>query len=223
LSGRKFQGTISMIYFLVTCSLIDKHPTPWIIKVPEGFRTQEYAEGIEAVLNISKYVPNSKVILIENNGSRKTFLDLYRGCKVFYTNNNNLKTKNKGIKELTDVKECIQHFGIQDDDFVVKVSGRYQIMDKSPFFERLRDLSVVYCILRYGSFNVPSDTRVKDCITGLIGMRAKNVKEIEEPHENDPVEWKWALATYSMDETKVVIMKNLGLYMRPMNTAPLIL
>ena len=212
-----------MIYFLVTCSLVDKHPIPWIIKVPEEYRIQEYAQGIETVLNISKHIPNSKVILIENNGPRKTFLDLYKGCQVFYTNNNTINTKNKGIKELKDIKDCIEHFKLKDDDFLVKVSGRYQIMDKSPFIEKLHDLSEVDCILRYGSFNQPSDTRVKDCITGLIGMRAKYVKQIEEPHENDPVEWKWAWVTYSMEDDKVVALKNLGLYMRPMNTAALIL
>ena len=212
-----------MIYFLVTCSLVDKHPTPWIIKVPEEYRIQEYAQGIETVLNISKHIPNSNVILIENNGPRKTFLDLYKGCKVFYTNNNTIQTKNKGIKELKDIKDCIEYFKLKDDDFLVKVSGRYQIMDKSPFIEKLRDLSGIDCILRYGSFNKPSDTRVKDCITGLIGMRCKFVKEIEEPHENDPVEWKWAWVTYSMEEANVIAMKSLGLYMRPMNTAAMVL
>ena len=212
-----------MIYFLVTCSLVDKHPTPWIIKVPEEYRIQEYAQGIETVLNISKHIPNSNVILIENNGPRKTFLDLYKGCKVFYTNNNTIQTKNKGIKELKDIKDCIEYFKLKDDDFLVKVSGRYQIMDKSPFIEKLRDLSGIDCILRYGSFNKPSDTRVKDCITGLIGMRCKFVKEIEEPHENDPVEWKWAWVTYSMEEANVIPMKSLGLYMRPMNTAAMVL
>lgn len=211
-----------MIYFLVTCSLIDKHPTPWIIKLPEEYRIQEYATGIESVLNISKHLPNSKVILIENNGSRKTFLDLYRGCKVFYTNNNTLNTKNKGIKELKDVKDCIEHYGIENDDFVVKLSGRYNIMDNSPFIERLKDLSGIDCIIRYGSFNKPSDTRVKDCITGLIGMRAKHVKQIEEPNENDPVEWQWAWVTYQIPDEAVVAMKNLGLYMRPMNTVGII-
>ena len=212
-----------MIYFLVTCSLVDKHPTPWIIKLPEEYRIQEYAQGIETVLNISKHIPNSNVILIENNGPRKTFLDLYKGCKVFYTNNNTIQTKNKGIKELKDIKDCIEYFKLKDDDFLVKVSGRYQIMDKSPFIEKLRDISGIDCILRYGSFNKPSDTRVKDCITGLIGMRCKFVKEIEEPHENDPVEWKWAWVTYSMEEANVIAMKSLGLYMRPMNTAAMVL
>jgi hypothetical protein len=212
-----------MIYFLVTCSLIDKHPTPWIIKVPEEYRIQEYAQGIEAILNISRHIQGSKVILIENNGPRKTFLDLYKGCQVFYTNNNMIKTKNKGIKELKDIKDCIEHYGIKDDDFVVKLSGRYLIMDNSPFIQRLHNILNIDCILRYGSFNKPSDTRVKDCITGLIGMRARYVKNIEEPNENDPVEWKWAWATYSMDDTRVIALNNLGLYMRPMNTAPLVL
>jgi len=212
-----------MIYFLVTCSLIDKHPTPWIIKIPETYRIQEYTVGIETVLNISKHILNSKVILIENNGQRNTFLDSYKGCKVFYTNNNTMNTNNKGIKELKDIKDCIEHYKIQDDDFVVKVTGRYKVMDKSPFIEKLRDISGIDCILRYGSFNKPSDTKVKDCITGLIGMRAQYVKQIEEPHENEPVEWKWAWATYSMDENKVVAMKKLGVYMRPMNTVAMIL
>jgi len=212
-----------MIYFLVTCSLIDKHPTPWIIKIPEEYRIQEYALGIETVLNISKHIQGSKVILIENNGPRKTFLDLYKGCEVFYTNNNTINTKNKGIKELKDIKDCIEHYGIEDDDFVIKLSGRYQIVDNSPFIQRLHNLVNVDCILRYGSFNVPSDTKVKDCITGLIGMRARYMKQIEKPHENDPVEWKWAWVTYSMDDSRVIAMKHLGLYMRPMNTAAMIL
>lgn len=210
------------MYFLVTCSLIDKHPLPWI-KVNEEYRIKEYVQGIQIILNISKHIPNSKVILIENNGPRKTFLDDYKGCQVFYTNNNTMRTKNKGIKELKDIKDCIEHYGIKDDEFVIKLSGRYQVMDRSPFIECLKNLNRIDCILRYGSFNKPSDTRVKDCITGLIGMRCRYVKQIEEPSEDECVEWKWALATYSMDQTKVVAMKFLGLYMRPMNTAPMIL
>lgn len=212
-----------MIYFLVTSSLIDKHPSPWIIKLPEEYRLKEYANGIEKILKISKDIPNSKVIIIENNGRRKTFLNLYQGCDVYYTNNNRINTKNKGIKELKDIKDCIEHFGIEDNEFIVKLSGRYEVIDKSPFIEQLNNLEGIDCILRYGSFNKPSDTKVKDCITGLIGMRCKFVKEIEEPHENDPVEWKWALATYSIDETRVVAMKFLGLYMRPMNTIAMVL
>lgn len=211
-----------MIYFLVTCSLIDKHPTEWIIKIPEEYRSKEYAVGFETILNISRHIPYSKVILIENNGKRETFLDLYKGCETFYTNNNMIKTKNKGLKELKDIKDCIEHYNISDDDFVVKLSGRYRITDPSPFIEALKYLEGIDCILRYGSFNRPSNTRVKDCITGLIGMRCKYVKQIEEPHENDPVEWKWAWVTYEIPEERVLKLTSLGLYMRPMNTAPLI-
>ena len=213
-----------MIYFLVTCSLIDKHPTPWIIKVPEDYRIKEYATGIETILNISHHIPNSKVIIIENNGERKTFLNLYKGCELFYTDNNTIDTKNKGVKELKDIKDCINHYNIRDDDFIVKLSGRYKIMDVSPFIDRIRYLTDnIDCMIRYGSFNRPSDTRIKDCITGLIGMRCKYVKQIEEPHENDPVEWKWAWVTYQIPDERVIAMKSLGLYMRPMNTAGLIL
>lgn len=216
-----------MIYFLVTCSLVDKHPTPWIIKLPESYRIKEYAIGIESILKLSATVPNSRVILIENNGPRHTFLSLYpkhtKGCELFYTQNNSLETINKGIKELKDIKDCIDHYKIQDDDFIVKLSGRYQVLENSPFLEILKTLpNHVDCMLRYGSFNgIASPVKMKDCITGLIGMRCKFVKQIETPDETDPVEWKWASVTYSIDDTRIVIMNRLGLSMRPMNTAPL--
>jgi len=182
---------------------------------------KEYVVGIETILNISRHIPDSKVILIENNGKRKTFLDLYKGCDVFYTNNNMIQTKNKGLKELKDIKDCIEHYAIQEQDFVVKLSGRYRIMDPSPFIDALKYLEGIDCILRYGSFNIPSDTKVKDCITGLIGMRCKYVKLIEEPRENDPVEWKWALVTYQIPDERILALTSLGLYMRPMNTVAL--
>lgn len=208
-----------MIYFLVTCSLIDKHPIEWIIKIPEEYRIKEYVVGIETILNISRHIPDSKVILIENNGKRETFLDLYKGCELFYTNNNMIQTKNKGLKELKDINDCITHYGIKDTDFIVKLSGRYRIMDYSPFIDRILYLTDnIDCVLRYGSFNRPSNTRVKDCITGLIGMRCKYVKLIEEPNENDAVEWNWAWVTYQIPEERVVALTELGLYMRPMNT-----
>jgi hypothetical protein len=95
-------------------------------------------------------------------------------------------------------------------------------MDPSPFIDRILYLSDnIDCILRYGSFMTPSDTKVKDCITGLIGMRCKYVKLIEEPDGNNPVEWNWASVTYQIPEERLIAMKSLGLYMRPMNTGSL--
>jgi len=193
-----------------------------MIKRPEDYRIKEYAICIETILNISRHIPNSKVILIENNGQRNTFLNLYKGCELFYTNNNTMNTKNKGIKELKDINDCIQYYNICDDDFIVKLSGRYKIMDASPFIDKIPYLTEnIDCIIRYGSFNSPSDTRVKDCITGLIGMRCKYIKQIEEPHENDPIEWKWAWVTYQIPEERILAMISLGLYMRPMNSTAL--
>ena len=63
-----------MIYILVTCSLIDKHPIPKIIKLPESYRIQEYALGIEKILELSSTMENTKVILIEKNPLRRIFL-----------------------------------------------------------------------------------------------------------------------------------------------------
>lgn len=207
-----------MNYILVTCSLIDKHPVPWLIKLPESYRLNEYVAGIQAILDLAKSLNNTRIILIENNGPRKTFLDEF-GCDVFYTDNNMLQTENKGVKELKDIHACIEHYKIKDDDFIIKLSGRYKVNPGSPFFKELLNLKEsTTCMLRYGSFENPSKTMVKDCITGLIGMRCKYVKQIKPPCEKGSVEWKWAEVAMSLPEESVVILDLLGLSMRPMST-----
>jgi hypothetical protein len=69
-------------------------------------------------------VENQLVTVMENPSS---FLDDF-GIPVLYTNNNTIPTKNKGIKELADIQFCIEKFNIQDDDFVVKMTGRYVLI-----------------------------------------------------------------------------------------------
>ena len=51
-------------------------------------------------------IKNYKIIIVEWDGVRRTFLDLL-GYDVVYTNNNNINTRNYGIKELCDVNYCI--------------------------------------------------------------------------------------------------------------------
>ena len=62
---------------------------------------------------------NYKIIVVENNGKRDTFLDMLN-CEVYYTENNFKQTGNKGVKELHDILDCIDKYNINDSDFIVK-------------------------------------------------------------------------------------------------------
>lgn len=197
-----------MIYFLVTTSLYNNCQ----------IRRKQYVHAIQKLQKIIETlsITDSKIIVIENNGNRHTFLnDL--GCDVFYTKNNFLKTKNKGIKELQDIKDCIVEYDIKNDDFIVKMTGRYILMDDSEFMQVLqrRNELDIDCIIKYGSYMKPVDYQVKDCITGLIGMKCEFVKEIEQPMGNKPVEWKWAAKTYDIDKSRIYNVKKLGIHICP--------
>lgn len=201
-----------MIYFIITTSLYNNC----------DIRRSQYICGITKLKKVIQdlNITNSKVIIVENNGPRKTFLD-YLDCPLLYTNNNFIKTTNKGIKELQDVLDCIDFFKIQDNDFIVKMTGRYILNVNSKFMNALKNLyddnsNLKYdCILRYGSFYKPVNYRMNDCITGLIGMSCSYVKKIEKPNEVECVEWKWAKITNTMDESRICMLDHLGINICP--------
>ena len=204
-----------MNYFLITTSIFND----------SDVRKLEYIQGISQLLNciIQNEITNYKVIIIENNGfDKKTFLDdllqlLPNSVEIFHTNNNNIiQTNNKGIKELQDVLDCIKYYNINENDFVVKVTGRYHIMAISVFFTALKTQQYD-CILKYGSYMNPLNYKMKDCITGFVGMRSKYIKQIIMPNENECVEWKWAEATIPIDESKIFIPERLHMIMKPYN------
>ena len=196
-----------MIYFLVTTSIFKDC----------AIRKKQYINGIsklkEVICNLN--IENYKIIIIENNGARETFLNLV-GCEVFYTNNN-LSKNNKGYKELQDILDCIEYYNISNTDFIVKMTGRYILDDNSEFMDIIKNIdNAKYdCVIKYGSYNKPVNHKTKDCITGLIGMTVFYVKQIKMPQINECVEWKWAEATYMIDDSKIYLVNNLGIHICP--------
>jgi hypothetical protein len=196
-----------MIYIIITCCLLNEN---------NEIRKMQYTQAITTVINYCNNKDNIKIVLVENNGNSPSFLDNFN-IPVLYTNTNNtMYTKNKGSKELNDVNLCIHHFGIKDDDFIVKMTGRYIITNPCPFFEKLNDIDKLDCIIRYGYYLEPAILYKKpDCITGLIGMRCRNVKNIITPKENECVEWAWANESMLIPDEKVCILPELGIYIAP--------
>jgi hypothetical protein len=80
-----------------------------------------------------------QIIIVENQlatfmENPRSFLDDF-GLPVLYTKSNTINTQNKGRKEWEDVQLCINKFNIKEDDFVVKITGRYIVIQQETFFE----------------------------------------------------------------------------------------
>lgn len=197
-----------MIYFIVTTSLYNECP----------IRKKSYINGINKLKNIIQdlNVLNYKIIIVENNGKRYTFLDTL-DCEVYYTENNYLQTNNKGIKELQDVLDCINTYNIADTDFIVKMTGRYILNDDSEFMNIIQNIQNTNynCVIKYGPYFKPVNYKMDDCITGLIGMSCYYVKLIEKPNEDECVEWKWGKVTKLIDDKKIYLVNNLGIDICP--------
>ena len=197
-----------MIYFIVTTSIYNDC----------SIRKKQYTDGINKLKEIITLlsIENYKIIIVENNGPRHTFLDTL-GCEVYYTKNNLLKTKNKGHKELQDIFDCISNFNIDDDDFIVKITGRYILNSNSEFMNIIKNVhhTNYECVIKYGPYYKPVKHKTNDCITGLIGMLCRYVKQIKIPDENECIEWKWGKITNMIDDEKIYIVNTLGINICP--------
>lgn len=197
-----------MIYFIITTSIYNNC----------SIRKNQYIKGINKLKNVIQHLnfKNYKIIIVENNGNRDTFLNML-DCEVYYTENNFIQTCNKGIKELQDILDCIDKYNINDTDFIVKMTGRYILDDNSEFMNIIKNIhNTKYdCVIKYGSYLKPVNYKINDCVTGLIGMSCLYVKQIEKPNKNECVELKWAKVTNLINDKKIYIVNVLGINICP--------
>ena len=161
-----------MIYLIITASINTKYGF-----LHEEHRRQRYIESITAAVNLAKDHSEIKVVVVENNGPRATYLDGL-GCDVLYTNNNSVVCPHKGVNELLDIKEVIRHYNICDDDFVVKLTGRYKLLDDS-FLRKVKENMGRYdAFIKF--FNVCTLQYMwDDCVLGLFAIRCKYLCSFE--------------------------------------------
>jgi len=151
-----------MIYLIITTSIHNKYGD-------QLGRKERYEYAISETL---KHVPPEiTTIIVENNGKRNTFLDVFDN--VLYTENNRHSFKSKGINEMLDIKEVIQHYGMKDDDIIIKLTGRYRVLSPAFFIEVLKNDYDAYikffgaCSLQFESY---------DCILGYYAIRVRYIK-----------------------------------------------
>lgn len=161
-----------MIYVIVTSSILNKHGV-----IDYEHRKNTYITCIKALLSLVKDDPLIKPIVVENNGIRETYLDELE-CDVVYTFNNELVFPHKGNNELLDIKHVISEYKINDDDFIIKLTGRYKILDSS-FINLVKEKCDNYdAFLKF--FNVCSgEFDMYDCVLGLFAIRCKHLLSFE--------------------------------------------
>lgn len=198
------------IYVIITCCLLEYQ---------KEIRKEQYIKGINQAIKLFKNIDNPNIkkiqlLIVENNhiGNSKTFLDEF-DLPVFYTKNNHINcSNNKGYKELKDVNDAISKLNLNDNDFIIKLTGRYFIEDNSAFIEILKNINLENydALLRYGGYDLKEIFKVKhySCHTSLVGMNVKYIKNIEYPGENVCVEWKWSEVTNSIPYDRLYILDN---------------
>jgi hypothetical protein len=119
-----------MIYIIITasinnnyCEYIKFHNLPKSCTE----RNNRYINSITQLLKLIDNDPNIKPIIVENGGQRETYLNNFN-CDVLYTNNNG-QYIHKGFNEQLDIQEVIKEYNINDDDTIIKISGRYKLLN----------------------------------------------------------------------------------------------
>jgi len=154
-----------MIYLIITTCINNKF----------GIQNYEHRKNLYlySIRKTLEYIPKDiKVIIVENNGKRTTYLDDL-GVDVHYTTNNSNTYFHKGINELQDIHSVIQSYNIQDDDIIIKMTGRYHLLNDSFINFVLNndyDAGVKYynvCTFKY---------ELNDCVLGLYAIKCKFLK-----------------------------------------------
>jgi hypothetical protein len=163
---------LNMIYLILTTSLHNRISGTYAEQ-----REERYKDCISKTLS---YLPEEiQPIIVENNNNDKTFLDSFqhygKSVPVVYTDNNKYLYKNKGVNELVDIKEVILKRGIQNDDMIIKLTGRYCVTSASFFNEVIENKNKFDAFVKfYGSCSLKYE--MYDCILGMYAMRAINLQ-----------------------------------------------
>jgi hypothetical protein len=166
-----------MIYLIITTSINNRFGTQ-----NADERKERYLYAITETL---KNLPHEiKPIIVENNGKRETYLDNFyhhhrQHVKVFYTDNNRQQFKSKGANELLDIKEVIEKYGIEDEDIIIKLTGRYRALSSKFFREVLENETKYDAFIKFfGTCSLKFEQY--DCILGCYAMRASYIKLLNE-------------------------------------------
>lgn len=161
------------VYLIITCCINNTEG-----KSDFNHRKKRYLKCINHVLKMLNG-KDIKIIVVENNGFRETYLnDL--PCDVVFSEHNKYPIPHKGVKELADIKYVIYRYNIQPEDYVIKMTGRYD-PQSSYFFDLVSspEKQEKYDVFMK-FFNVcTKEFMEKDCVLGLFASKCKHINSFK--------------------------------------------
>lgn len=154
-----------MIYLIITASIISQYDADY------AQRAQSYVDCIQQAIDVIS--GRAKIVVVENNGLRPTVLDGLK-CDVFYTDSNSIRYAHKGVNELIDIHHVINKYDIQDEDMIIKLTGRYFMLD-SVILDEVISKPDSDAFIKF--FNVATcQYMARDCVLGLFAIRCKYLR-----------------------------------------------
>ena len=189
-----------MIYLIITVSVFNKS----IEYYNYDQREQTYLKNIRKTLEMC---PSTiKPIIVENNNLSESYLDVFE-CDVCYTDNNRIKYHHKGVNEMMDIQTVIDRYEIQDEDMIIKITGRYTLLNDTFFQQVLREKADAY----FKFFSVGGLIFIEtDCVMGLWAVKCKYLRDFQYVnfyHKSGEMEF----AEFANSIQNKVCVKELGL------------
>ena len=172
-----------MIYIIITTSIINKAGIKGNYVLNAKHRENRYVESIKHLLKIINNIDNLHPIIVENNGDRKTFLNNLN-CDILYTENNKYNLIHKGGNELLDIKSVINTYNIDDNDTIIKLTGRYKILNLDFINLVINKCHEIDAFVKF--MNVCSGFDPDDSVLGLFAIKCKYLKNFEYNYSTSP-------------------------------------
>jgi hypothetical protein len=123
---------------------------------------------------------------VENSGKRRTLLDDISGVHLLYTNTNAIKYTGpnteaemglKAMKEMLDIQLVCSTFDFDEEDIIIKLTGRYVLESPPLFLDNLIENQENYDVFMkfYNVCTMLYDPM--DCVLGLCAIRYKYLLE----------------------------------------------
>lgn len=186
------------IVFVSTAALIDA-------KYEQ--RKEQYMRSIK-VLNDFGYEP----YIVESCAEGPTFFDAC-ACQPVYTQTNDALLTNKGINEAKALKAFFQgqHCDFNEDDIIIKLTGRYYLEDDS--FIRLIEDNFSYDAFAMHGFQAGEKTPYLDLYTGMFALKYRYYNHLLASFNFDHMkehkvwfEWEVSRYLYGLAERHVPVM-----------------
>jgi hypothetical protein len=144
--------------------------TAALIPYKFDIRKTEYIKCLET---LGRFGYGDQIYVVHSGGDTPlSFFEEYSD-HVIHTNTNDLRLRNKGVNEAISVLKALQSFDFDDEDILVKLTGRY-LLEDDYFLKYIENHPECDAFARYLT---PCDPPKIKIVAGCFAMRGKYFKQ----------------------------------------------